>query len=363
MWPLAPIATLLTRFVWKPPFPSKDNRMTDRVLAVSRQATLLKTAAPTHAPAARTWVGLCLVLAPLLLRAAPAVLPDDAATKLCVDLINQRRALVGAPPLARWRAGEAPAAEEALEDARSASPHAAMRRKVAMGERRVSAQNECMSSDARLDPMIRVCISSMWGEGPDVGDGRPHGHYVNLSNPRYTRVACGFARAPDGSTWSAQDFAAEEESASRPQLGTPAGVGGPSPVEQIPMSDFERVCLERTNRLRMGLHLAPFSEWSGAATCAQILARAYEAGRAPSPEEKACLGNQSWGLSVCRTDGGGVLQQLEGCIGQAVREGSGPPSDPNHADYAYMASPDFSQEACVYSVGRAGVTTIVRVFR
>jgi hypothetical protein len=45
----------------------------------------------------------------------------------------------------------------------------------------------------------------MWDEGP----GEPfsaHGHYINMSNTRYSEVACGFYETPDGKLWSVQNF-------------------------------------------------------------------------------------------------------------------------------------------------------------
>ena len=45
----------------------------------------------------------------------------------------------------------------------------------------------------------------MWDEGP----GEPfseHGHYINMSNPEFTRVACGIFTAEDGEIWSVQNF-------------------------------------------------------------------------------------------------------------------------------------------------------------
>jgi len=32
------------------------------------------------------------------------------------------------------------------------------------------------------------------------------GHYINMSNPDYTEVACGFYTTPDGYVWAVQDF-------------------------------------------------------------------------------------------------------------------------------------------------------------
>jgi hypothetical protein len=45
----------------------------------------------------------------------------------------------------------------------------------------------------------------MWDEGP----GEPysaHGHYINMTNPSYTMVACGFYETAGGSVWSVQNF-------------------------------------------------------------------------------------------------------------------------------------------------------------
>ncbi len=41
------------------------------------------------------------------------------------------------------------------------------------------------------------------------GPGEPyseHGHYINMANPGYTKVACGFAVLPNGRVWAVQDF-------------------------------------------------------------------------------------------------------------------------------------------------------------
>jgi hypothetical protein len=39
----------------------------------------------------------------------------------------------------------------------------------------------------------------MWAEGPGGG------HYDNMTNPKYTQVACGF-QSDGSSTWSVQSF-------------------------------------------------------------------------------------------------------------------------------------------------------------
>jgi hypothetical protein len=53
--------------------------------------------------------------------------------------------------------------------------------------------------------MIGNCLAAMWAEGP----GEPysaHGHYINMANASYTKVACGFAVRSDGRVWAVQDF-------------------------------------------------------------------------------------------------------------------------------------------------------------
>jgi hypothetical protein len=45
----------------------------------------------------------------------------------------------------------------------------------------------------------------MWAEGPGT-DFSTHGHYINMSNPKYTKVACGYTTATNGKIWAAQDF-------------------------------------------------------------------------------------------------------------------------------------------------------------
>ena len=45
----------------------------------------------------------------------------------------------------------------------------------------------------------------MWKEGPGT-DFSAHGHYINMTNTKYTKVACGFATTSAGKIWSVQDF-------------------------------------------------------------------------------------------------------------------------------------------------------------
>jgi hypothetical protein len=116
----------------------------------------------------------------------------------CVDRINQFRwECQCLPPLARWTDAEACTDEQAADDQQSDSPHGHF---GACGE---SAQNTCPNWGSESD-VIGGCLQMMWDEGP----GEPysqHGHYINMSNLGYSKVACGFSTTNDG-TWSNQNF-------------------------------------------------------------------------------------------------------------------------------------------------------------
>lgn len=116
----------------------------------------------------------------------------------CVERINAFRATEGLPALNRWTNGESCADEEAKQDAGSSTPHGAF------GQCEESAQNECPGWDS-MEQIIDGCIQMMWNEGP----GEPyseHGHYINMTNPSYTKVACGFYQSKSNGVWSVQNF-------------------------------------------------------------------------------------------------------------------------------------------------------------
>lgn len=115
----------------------------------------------------------------------------------CVDRINQLRYECQClPPLARWTDGEACSDGQSADDQATNSAHGHF---GSCGE---SAQNTCPNWGSNAD-VIGGCLQSMWDEGP----GEPfsaHGHYINMSNTGYTKVACGFADA--AGVWSNQNF-------------------------------------------------------------------------------------------------------------------------------------------------------------
>lgn len=121
------------------------------------------------------------------------------AAQLCVDTINEHRATLGLPPLARWVEAESCSDEEAESDGNTGEAHGAF------GSCDENAQNECPGWGGPPDSMIVPCLQLMWDEGPGE-DFSKHGHYINMSSTRYTKVACGFHTFPDGSVWAVQNF-------------------------------------------------------------------------------------------------------------------------------------------------------------
>jgi hypothetical protein len=116
----------------------------------------------------------------------------------CVERINEYRATLALTPLEQWSSGEGCADKEARKDARTGVAHSAF------GSCDERAQNECPGWPS-AEAIVEGCLQSMWDEGP----GEPyseHGHYINMSNPGYTLVACGFHETSDGAVWGIQNF-------------------------------------------------------------------------------------------------------------------------------------------------------------
>ena len=134
---------------------------------------------------------------------APPSLPSTGDPhKDCVARINQlRRKCQCLPPLARWKGGEECANKQAKYDSKRGN-HAGFNDGIC--KPKGSAQNQCPGwpSTARV---IDQCLQAMWDEGPGRRFSK-HGHYINMSSSKYERVACGFAKASDGSVWSVQNF-------------------------------------------------------------------------------------------------------------------------------------------------------------
>jgi hypothetical protein len=125
--------------------------------------------------------------------------PTGDAAQQCVDIINNYRATLSLPPYARWTDQEACASTEAASDSQSGTAHGAFPR---CGE---SAQNECPGYSGSYATMLPKCLDLMWKEGPGT-DFASHGHYINMTSTKYTKVACGFATTGAGKIWAVQDF-------------------------------------------------------------------------------------------------------------------------------------------------------------
>ena len=120
----------------------------------------------------------------------------------CVTRINQLRwECQCLPPLQRWTEAESCADRHSEYDS-SRTYHAGFRDDICSP--RGWAQNECPDYPS-VERVIDGCLQAMWDEGP----GEPysaHGHYINMTNPSYSMVACGFYETNDGRFWSVQNF-------------------------------------------------------------------------------------------------------------------------------------------------------------
>ncbi|MDH3726937.1 MAG: CAP domain-containing protein [Myxococcales bacterium] len=134
---------------------------------------------------------------------APPPLPSTGDPyRDCVARINQLRWKCQClPALARWKGGEKCANKHAKYDGKRGN-HAGFNDGIC--KPKGSAQNECPGWPSTAG-VIDGCLQAMWDEGPGKRFSK-HGHYINMSNTKYDRVACGFAKTPDGTVWSVQNF-------------------------------------------------------------------------------------------------------------------------------------------------------------
>lgn len=127
----------------------------------------------------------------------------------CVDRINQFLTQCAClPPLTRRTDGEACADQMAEYDASANSAHAGAIAKICQPG---GAQNECpgYSSNSQV---IGLCMQQMWDEGPPPTSSctdacyEEHGHFINMTDPTVTKVACGFYTTSSGKVWAVQNF-------------------------------------------------------------------------------------------------------------------------------------------------------------
>jgi hypothetical protein len=137
----------------------------------------------------------------------PASTGDPAED--CVNRINQFRAECAClPPLERWTEGEACADEMSEYDSVEDSAHAGFQDDICEGG---SAQNECPGWRSE-EQVIDGCLQAMWDEGPPPTDPctgdcfQEYGHFINMTNTRFNKVACGFFTTAGGEVWAVQNF-------------------------------------------------------------------------------------------------------------------------------------------------------------
>ena len=125
----------------------------------------------------------------------------EAARQACVDKINAFRATLNLAALTRWTADESCADGQAKADSQANVAHSAF------GTCSESAQDECPGwpSVASIAGGSTSCLDQMWAEGPGT-DYSKHGHYINMSNPAYKQVACGYYTTPAGKVWAVQNL-------------------------------------------------------------------------------------------------------------------------------------------------------------
>jgi hypothetical protein len=124
--------------------------------------------------------------------------PYASARQLCLETTNAYRAQVGAAPLVRNTPQEYCTDAEAKSDFESGKAHGAFQ------SCKESAQNECPHWSGTPEDVVKNCLAMMFAEGP----GEPysaHGHYINMTNTKYTQVTCGFY-VSGGSIQMVQNF-------------------------------------------------------------------------------------------------------------------------------------------------------------
>jgi hypothetical protein len=127
----------------------------------------------------------------------------------CVDRINQFLTVCAClPPLERRTDGEDCADQMAEYDAGKNSPHAGAKDNICQPG---GAQNECPGY-ASNNQVISLCMQQMWDEGPPPTSSctgscyQMHGHFINMTDPSVTKVACGFYTTSSGEVWAVQNF-------------------------------------------------------------------------------------------------------------------------------------------------------------
>ena len=135
---------------------------------------------------------------------APGTAPGNSGDALealrarCVQRTNELRARVSLGALGRRADRETCIDGQAQNDAQRGAAHGAF------GRCQEGGQNECPGWPGPLDRVIDQCLEQMFAEGPGTFAG--HGHYLNMIDPKFGSVACGFSTAANGQIWLIQNF-------------------------------------------------------------------------------------------------------------------------------------------------------------
>jgi hypothetical protein len=149
--------------------------------------------------------------------------PYDSVRQVCVDTINEYRATMGLAPMNRASAALEECSDQgAKKDGDTGVAHSSAGDCAGLG-----AQNTCPGyqvggwAGATLADALKRCLAQMWAEGePPQGRDQcvaeyragntacfmAHGHYINMSNPSYGTVACGFYDMGNNTYWMNQNF-------------------------------------------------------------------------------------------------------------------------------------------------------------
>jgi hypothetical protein len=127
----------------------------------------------------------------------------------CVDRVNQFRTQCAClPALTRWNDGEACADQMAQYDSMGTTAHAGFMARICSGG---NAQDECPGWGSETQ-VVSGCLQQMWDEGPpptaDCSGScfQKYGHFINMTNTKMKKVACGFFTTSAGKVWSVQNL-------------------------------------------------------------------------------------------------------------------------------------------------------------
>jgi Cysteine-rich secretory protein family len=73
------------------------------------------------------------------------------------------------------------------------------------------SQNSCPGYSSNQQ-VVGLCLQQMWDEGPPPTPNcsgacyQMYGHFINMTDPDVTKVACGFYTTASGKVWAVQNF-------------------------------------------------------------------------------------------------------------------------------------------------------------